>query len=373
MFGVLAAARPHEREAFGERVIERGVVPIQATEVGEVTGDVLGRQDRVRGLVADPQLEMDAGSVHLVHDAHERLQAPVVGEPLDGLGRAAGARPVHDEAAEPRLRGGAHVVLDRRAAILREELARSVGQLVARVLAGGVTAGGAERRGQGQRVARIREVGAELVVPVQLGPPQVVVGEHVVPDRAARGSARVVGRCGGWGRLLRSDARKQERDDDDTSDRHLHTGEFPNPRGWRAGSASKRPTPFPGIGGPSSRNLDAGETYRGVHRGQPSASVPGPGRSENPGREDRRWWSLQRSVQDRRSHSTPPRSIASSRLNARWAVWPKRPIESSSISTITAPWSSASSSWRREADQGSSRSRGIAGWCPTAWRSAAAR
>ena len=54
--------------------------------------------------------------------------------------------------------------------------------------------------------------------------------------------------CGSRGRLLRSDARKQERDDDDALDRDLHTGGPSNPRGSPAGLAAGGYS-VPGIGG----------------------------------------------------------------------------------------------------------------------------
>ena len=65
----------------------------------------------------------------------------------------------------------------------------------------------------------------------------------------ARVAVRVWRTAGGSrGRLLRSDARKQERDDDDALDRDLHTGGPSNPRGSPAGLAAGGYS-VPGIGG----------------------------------------------------------------------------------------------------------------------------
>ena len=113
-------------------------------------------------------------------------------------------------------------------------------------------------------------------------------------DRGARRRACVAVACGSRGRLLRSDARKQERDDDDALDRDLHTGGPSNPRGSPAGLAAGGYS-VPGIGGSvgglnelgmrkmncegttsSSHDFHVLATSVGFTGGKPSASVRDP-------------------------------------------------------------------------------------------------
>src|SRR4051794_15665527 len=95
---------------------------------------------------------------------------------MDALFELPRASPIRDEAVQTGRAALMHMAFDDRRLVLRVQLARHVGEVVADVVRVRAAARGVQRGRQGEGGAAVWEVRTELVVPVISAPPQVVVG-----------------------------------------------------------------------------------------------------------------------------------------------------------------------------------------------------